>query len=259
MNHCVHLQNICVTAGHQRLLEIADLRIANGERVAIIGPNGAGKSTLLRLVGGLLPPQQGRVDLLGQTLAPDAPVDLRQQIGHIMQGLHLVPRLDARENVLIGALARVPGWRSYLRLFPAHEVRAAEQALREVGMLPRAHVRSDRLSGGERQKVAIARLLIQAPRLILADEPTAALDPAASRDVCRLLVKASRQATLICVVHNPTLLPLLVQRVIGLKQGRIEFDLPLSALSEAHLTRLYQSGMPHANSGDHIAQPAQTA
>lgn len=254
MNHCVHLQNIYLGAGQQRLLEIADLCIANGERVAIIGPNGAGKSSLLRLVGGLLQPQQGRVEVLGQTLTPRAPGSLRQQIGHIMQGLHLVPRLDALENVLIGALARVPGWRSYLRLFPAHEVRAAEQALHEVGMLARAHVRSDRLSGGERQKVAIARLLIQGPRLILADEPTAALDPAASSDVCRLLVQAAQKAALICVVHNPTLLPLLAQRVIGLKQGRIAFDLPLTALSEAHLSRLYQPDMALIQSSDHTWQ-----
>ncbi|MGB8149132.1 MAG: ATP-binding cassette domain-containing protein, partial [Azonexus sp.] len=95
-------------------------------------------------------------------------------------------------------------------------------------------------SGGERQKVAIARLLMQGPRLILADEPTAALDPAAAAEVCHLLRKAAAEATLITVVHNPSLLPLLADRVIGLRQGRIAFDLPIAAVDDEKLVNLYR-------------------
>ena len=150
-------------------------------------------------------------------------------------------RLGLR-NALIGALGRVPGWRGWTRCFPAGEIARAEAALQSVGLLALAGTRADRLSGGERQKAAIARLLVQAPSLILADEPTAALDPSAAAEVCRLLVLAAAGKTLITVVHNPSLLPLLAERVIGLKQGRIAFDLPVSEVDDATLMRLYRPG-----------------
>ncbi len=120
-------------------------------------------------------------------------------------------------------------------------------ALADVGLVAAADVRVDRLSGGERQKVAIARLLMQAPALILADEPTAALDPRAAGEVCALLDAASRGATLISVVHNPTLLPRLCERVIGLRAGSVVFDLPLVQLDAARLDALYRSDRPVAD------------
>ncbi|HVK56015.1 MAG TPA: ATP-binding cassette domain-containing protein, partial [Burkholderiales bacterium] len=116
---------------------------------------------------------------------------------------------------------------------------AAEAALRSVGLLSMADIRTDKLSGGERQKVAIARLLLQQPRLILADEPTAALDPNAANEVCQLIVEAAEKAALISVVHNPLLLPLLANRVIGMKYGRIVFDLPVDAVDKQCLDSLY--------------------
>ncbi len=164
-----------------------------------------------------------------------------------MQGLHLVQRLSALENVLIGALARVPGWRSWLRLYPRTEVAAAEVALLRVGLSGHARRRADQLSGGERQKLAIARMLLQRPRLILADEPTASLDPAAADEICRLLGAAAGGATLVSVVHNPALLPLLAERVIGLKDGRIAFDLPIGQVDDARLAALYQAAPARAD------------
>ena len=122
-----------------------------------------------------------------------------------------------------------------------------------MGLLARARTRADRLSGGEKQKVAIARLLMQRPRLILADEPTAALDPSAAAEVCHLLVRAAREATLITVVHNLALLPLLAERVIGLKQGRIAFDLPLARVDDQELVDLYR---PDAGEGKQHSQQA---
>jgi phosphonate transport system ATP-binding protein len=240
----IALQAVCCVAAERTLLDIASLRIGHGERVAIVGHNGAGKSTLLRLLNGFTPATHGSLQVLGHDLSQRLPTAelrrLRRQVGQIHQGLHLVGRLTALENVLIGSLGRIGGWRSWLRCFPTDEVKQAEAALHAVGLLARAATRADRLSGGERQKVAIARLLVQRPALILADEPTAALDPAAAGEVCHLLAQAAAGATLITVVHNPTLLPVLAERVIGLKQGRVAFDLPVAAVDDLTLMNLYR-------------------
>ena len=240
------LDGVVCMAGGRAVLEIPQLHVAQGERVAVVGHNGAGKSTLLRLLTGFMAPAHGQVQVLGRQLAHPVPARalraLRRDVGQVLQGLHLVGRLSVLENALIGALGRVPGWRGWTRCFPAGEIARAEAALQSVGLLALAGTRADRLSGGERQKTAIARLLVQAPSLILADEPTAALDPSAAAEVCRLLVLAAAGKTLITVVHNPSLLPLLAERVIGLKQGRIAFDLPVSEVDDATLMRLYRPG-----------------
>lgn len=238
------LQSVVCTVQGRVLLEIDELTIVAGERIGIVGHNGAGKTTLLRLLSGFAPATQGRLEVLGRVLEAPLPAAelraMRKEIGQVLQGLHLVARLSALDNVLIGCLGRVTGWRAWARCYPAQEVAQAESALRAVGLLAGVHARADTLSGGERQKVAIARLLMQRPRLILADEPTAALDPAAAAEVCRLLVSAAREAMLITVVHNPALLRLLADRVIGLKQGRIAFDLPVAAIDDQALLDLYR-------------------
>jgi len=237
---------VCRAADQRTLLEVDELQVAQGERIAIIGHNGSGKTTLLRLLSGFTRPAAGSVEVLGRALADPLPAarlrNLRCEVGQVVQGVPLVARLTALENVLIGSLGRVAGWRGWMRCFPAEEVSRAEAALQAVGLQAHAPRRADRLSGGERQKVAIARLLLQRPRLILADEPTAALDPLAATEICRLLAGAARGATLISVVHNPVLLPLLAERVIGLKQGRVAFDLSLAEVGEQELGALYRAG-----------------
>jgi phosphonate transport system ATP-binding protein len=155
-----------------------------------------------------------------------------------------VPRLTARENVLIGALARLSGvqaWRSWWRRYPETLVAEADAALGALGLSERAHVRADRPSGGERQKVGLARLTLQRPRLVLADEPTSALDPSATAQVCASLRNAAVAArqTLLTVVHDLDLLPELATRVIGLAHGEIRWDLPLDRVHDAALSDLY--------------------
>ncbi len=246
----IDVQKLSVTIGQRRLLHIPELRVARGERVAIIGPNGAGKSSLLRVLGGSLTPSQGRVMVLGRHLASANGVAmsrsewrrLRAEVGQVMQGLHLVPRLTALENVVLGALARpgvMPVWRSWTRMYPASLIEEAMQALDALGLSGHAQTRTDKLSGGERQKISLARLRLQHPRLVLADEPTSALDPNATQEACRSLLATAQGATLISVVHNPDLLPLLADRVIALGNGEIVFDLPLQALTAQHLQSLY--------------------
>lgn len=240
----ISLDSVDCSGGGAFRLQIDHLEVGKGERIAIIGHNGAGKSTLFRLLSGFVRPDSGHAQVLGYAL--HNPVtrpelrNLRGSLGQVMQGLHLVQRLTALENVLIGSLGRVSGWRSWTRCYPEVEVKSAQTALQQVGMLSRANMRTDQLSGGERQKVAIARMLMQRPELILADEPTAALDPAAAAEVCKLMFDAAGSATLISVVHNPALLPLLASRVIGMKRGRITFDLPIGSVDGSCLDQLYR-------------------
>ena len=254
----VLLESVKCTSGGNFKLRIDKLRIDQGERVAIVGHNGAGKSTLFRLLSGFIAADEGRVQILQRDLHSQLPVSdmrkLRCEVGQVMQGLHLVQRLTVIENVLIGCLGRFDGWRSWARIYPESEMVAACQALRSVGLLSNRHMRTDRLSGGERQKVAIARLLLQRPQLILADEPTAALDPNAAREVCELITQAAAGSTLISIVHNPTLLPLLADRVIGLQDGLVAFDLPVAAVDAACLDDLYCLDRPRSSRSSEAAR-----
>ncbi len=261
----VAIDELVVQAHGRTLLQVPRLRIAAGECVALVGPNGAGKSTLLRVLSGFVPPSSGRVRVLGRDLGTPlrgpALRALRSEIGQVMQGLHLVPRLSARENVLIGALARQKGWRSWARLYPPELLAQADAALAAVGLANRADERVDRLSGGERQKVSIARMRLQQARLILADEPTANLDPSAAQQACAWLTGAAAnvpQATLITVVHQAALLPLLAQRVIGLRHGRLVMDRPVGKGMQpdldAALTDLFNSADPLPDAPRHAGR-----
>lgn len=239
----IHIENAVCRAGQKILLDVESLHIQSGEHVAVLGKNGAGKSTLLKLLTGFISPQAGRVLVNNQPVYPHPGErklrQVRSQTGQVFQGLHLVGRLTVLENVLIGGLAAMPRLRSWARLFTPIETQKAMDALHTVGMAGFSGVRADKLSGGERQKVAVARMLMQQPSLILADEPTAALDPTAARDTCELLRRVSHQRTLISVLHNEALVPMLADRVIGLKAGKIVLDCPVDDQLEQRLSALY--------------------
>lgn len=252
MDDCViELRRVRVVTSQRTLLDIPEWTVRQGERVALIGPNGAGKSTLLKVLGGFMAASEGQVTVLGRSLRGQESASLsrtqwralRAEIGQVMQGLHLVPRLTALENTVLGALARagaMPAWRSWLRWYPLELREEARSALASLGLAHRLLDRADQLSGGERQKVSLARLQLQRPRLILADEPTSALDPAATQQACQTLLTIARKATLITVVHDAALLPQLADRVIGLRHGRIAFDMPVSEVHPSQLHALYE-------------------
>jgi len=256
----VRLEAVTVIAGTRSLLTDVTLLVRPNEHIAIIGANGAGKTTLLKTLTGMIVPASGFVEVLGRKIsAPISPDELRQlrsRIGQVFQGLHLVGRLSALENVLIGALGRSRSILTCARLFSAEERDRAQAALQAVGVGHIATFRVDRLSGGERQKVAVARALNQDPDLILADEPTANLDPIAAGEVADLLsrIAEERKVTLITVAHTLSLLPNLAERIVGLKSGRIVFDGPIDAIDQSQLQQLYKGdgGMastPHASVG----------
>ena len=203
------------------VLREVDLEIAAGESVAIIGPSGSGKSTLLNLLGTLDRPTAGKVWLENQNLAELDEMGLasvrNQQLGFIFQSHHLLPQCTVRENVLIPTLAdpRAKGRDAA----PAR----ADKLLQRVGLGGRMHHRPGQLSGGERQRVAVVRALINQPKLLLADEPTGALDRTSAQELGRLLVELNREegVTLVVVTHALDLARQM-GRVLELKDGRLE-------------------------------------
>lgn len=183
------------------VLRELSFEIGGGESVAIIGPSGSGKSTLLNIIGTLDQPSAGRVWLDGRDLSQLNENDLalvrNQQIGFIFQSHHLLPQCSVIENVLVPTVADQ-------RAGQARDVMVrAEQLLKRVGLGDRMQHRPGQLSGGERQRVAVVRALINRPKLLLADEPTGALDRASAQGLAQLLVELNREekVTLIVVTH----------------------------------------------------------
>jgi phosphonate transport system ATP-binding protein len=227
--------------GH-RALDGVDLTVHAGERVALLGASGAGKSTLLSMLTGSLMASEGVLEVFGQVLA-DLPTSalrkLQCRIGTVNQRLDLIEQVRVLHNVNAGRLGTWSTPRalvSLIRSRPDDEVRSA---LHSVGMDWALHERTERLSGGERQRVAIARLLVQQPDLILADEPVSSLDPARAAETLELLQAPARGSTLIISLHQPELARQYCTRAVGLREGRLDFDVPAAELDDARLTRLY--------------------
>jgi phosphonate transport system ATP-binding protein len=214
------------------VLKGINLSVASGEALALIGANGAGKSTLLRSIIRLVEPSAGEVVALGQDvtqLDARALKAFRSRVGVVFQRHNLVGRLSVLTNVVHGSQSREKGPRSWLQAFARPETRSeAMQCLAAVGLDDRALQRADRLSGGQSQRVAIARMLMQRPELILADEPDASLDPRAGDEVMNLLYRLSKDRSLGLVVisHRIEHTIRYSDRIVGLADGRITFDIP---------------------------------
>ena len=240
--------------GNNRGLAPLSLAIHPGERVALVGPSGSGKTTLLRLLAGALVPDEGpgAVIINGESPANLKPGrDLASLVGIVSQRFDLVPHLPVLHNVLAGRLGHWSLARAIVSLVWPMERRAAQQALARVGIADKINERPGRLSGGEQQRVAIARMMMQSPLVILADEPVASLDPARAEEVMELLVglvewngdeRDGERRALIASLHTASLIRRHFTRVIGLRDSRIQFDLPASELDDAVLDDLYDLG-----------------
>ena len=219
------------------------LTVDPGERVAVIGPSGAGKTTLLRLIAGATAPSTGSVELRGRDVASLRPGrELARLVGMIAQQFDLVPNLSVLHNVLVGRLGEWSFGKSLLSLVWPREQRLAFEALERVGVTHLVHQRAGRLSGGEQQRVAIARLLVQHPTVVLADEPVASLDPARAREVVRLLTDVTEELgeTLIASIHSIDLAREFFDRIVGLRNGVVQFDVPAFSIRDHMLEDLYE-------------------
>jgi phosphonate transport system ATP-binding protein len=225
-------------------LDGVDLTIRRGEFVVILGPSGAGKTTFLRSLNRLVEPTSGTIRVAGRAVTGAPPSELRtvrRQVGMIFQQFNLVRRLSVLDNVLTGRLGYVAPLPSIAGRFPLADRVLARDCLGEVGLTHLADRRADTLSGGEQQRVAIARALAQSPSVMLADEPTASLDPALTDSIMETLrrINTTRGLTLVVSQHQlPTALAY-ATRIVGFRGGRIVFDGPPTAVTAVVAESIY--------------------
>jgi phosphonate transport system ATP-binding protein len=230
--------------GEKTAVANATLTIGDGEMVGIIGRSGAGKSTLLRLINRLIDPTSGIIMADGvdvTRLRGKALRDWRARTAMIFQQFNLVGRLDVLTNVLTGRLNQISGPRLLFKLFTPAERALAIRALERLGLADVAMNRADALSGGQQQRVAIARALMQEPRILLADEPIASLDPLNAKVVMDALADINRRdgITVLTNLHTLDTARTYCRRVIGMSQGRIVFDGPPAELTDSMLRLIY--------------------
>ena len=251
-----------ISKGYGRVIALSDLslNIKRGEMVALIGPSGAGKTTLLNILATVIKPDGGSILLDGKTLEKYKGVKvLAQKLGIIRQQFDLVDSLPVIHNVLAGRLKDWGFFKSLISLVFPRDKELAIKALGRVGLKDKLYAKTSNLSGGEQQRVAMARLLLQNPEVILADEPVSSLDKARAEDILSTLTNIAKEEgqTLIASLHSVEYARKYFSRVIALRQGKVYFDLPSADITEEHLRELYSleqmSNLEDVSSLGHIA------
>ncbi len=246
-----------------RAVNQVNCEIGGGERVAIIGPSGAGKTTLLRLLATALRPSSGGVRILGVdpwSVGRAALRDLRCRVGMVHQAPPIPPRQRVVTAVLAGRLGRWPLWKGLASLVYPADIEGARRMLASMEIADKLFERCDRLSGGQMQRVGVARVLYQQPDMLLTDEPVSAVDPALSDRVIGELNREAieRGVTLVASLHAVDLALHWFPRIIGFRGGEIAFDLPPVRVTDAMLTDLYASELAVPTQGNEplAMQPA---
>src|SRR5919106_4607189 len=247
MSPMITLHHVTKCFARKRALENVTTTIRPGEFVAVIGKSGAGKTTLLRCLAHSTPVTTGAIRFGDQDLASLQGAALRRhraRVGMIYQQFNLVKRLRVLENVLVGRLPHLAGWRRWAalwRYFDAAQQATALRCLDHVGLLDRVWQRTDTLSGGEQQRVAIAKILAQEPEVVLADEPVASLDVMNGTLVMETLQRIATAAglTVIANLHHVEYARRYADRVLGLRGGRLLFDGAPAGLTEVVLGDLF--------------------
>jgi phosphonate transport system ATP-binding protein len=229
--------------GTQALKDVS-FEVKDGEFLAVIGLSGSGKSTLLRCINRLIEPTSGKIYWDGQDITAISISEMRKirrQIGMIFQQFNLVKRSSVLTNVLSGRLGYVNTLSSSLHLFAAADRAKALASLEQVGLANKAHVRADSLSGGQQQRVGIARALMQDPKLILADEPVASLDPVLAHSILKYLEQLNKERgiTVLCSLHFLDLVHRYATSAIALKDGELVFQGLPKQIDDAQFKAIY--------------------
>ncbi|MCL7939326.1 phosphonate ABC transporter ATP-binding protein [Halomonas sp. ATCH28] len=226
----LEISNLIKRYGHDEpVLKGLDLAVEDNSVVAIVGASGAGKSTMLRCINRLVEPTSGSIKLNGTELVKLRHGELRRarrKIGMVFQGFNLIDRLTVMENVLAGRLGYVSLFQAITRRYPAADIERAFVLMERVGIAHYANKRADELSGGERQRVGVVRALMQEPEVLLADEPTASLDPRTSEQIMVLLQSLASELSLpvLINIHNVAQARTYTDRIVGLRHGTMIFD-----------------------------------
>ena len=233
-------------ANGTKALQGVNFSVNQGEFVVILGASGSGKTTLLRSINGLVQCENGEIKFRNNAISPSTLPLLRKQTGMVFQDFNLVNNLSALNNVLTGLLDSSNNFMSMLYLFTKEQKKQALTCLEMVGLLDKAYSRVDQLSGGQKQRVGIARAIIKNPKLLLADEPVASLDPMISNSIMSLLwsIRSQIGLTVICNLHQVDLALKYSDRIIGLSGGRVVLDSPTSEVSEDYIRKIYDG---HSN------------
>jgi phosphonate transport system ATP-binding protein len=246
----ISIQGVSKTyPGDVTALREVSIVVKDAEFLVILGPSGAGKSTLMRCINRLVEPTSGRILHNQEEITGHRPKlrQIRRQFGMVFQQFNLVKRLSVLTNVLTGRLAYHGAWRSLFYSFSQEDRRIAIECLARVNMEHKTFQRADTLSGGEQQRVAIARALAQQPKVILADEPVASLDPKIARQVLTYLKQVTSELgiTVLCNLHQVDYAREFAERIVGMSRGTVVFDGPVADLTEEILHRIYYRD-PHA-------------
>lgn len=222
-----------------------NLDVSEGEFIAVIGPSGAGKSTLLRCINRLVEPTEGTIELYGTKVEKANKKELRKirsKIGMIFQHYNLVPRLSVFENILHGRLGYMSSILGILNWYKEEDKRKAIDWLERVGLEKEIFKRADELSGGQKQRVGVCRALVQNPKLILADEPIASLDPKSSQLVMDIIYNNCVEIGISCLVnlHQVEVAKKYATRIIGIKSGRVVFDDLPEMLTDDVIHHIYE-------------------
>jgi phosphonate transport system ATP-binding protein len=234
-------------------LKGVNAEIKPGSFTVILGPSGAGKSTLLRLMNGLETPTNGSLRIGGEVVNGKQLRRIRSKVAMVFQQFNLVDRLSVVTNVLTGRLAHRSWLGSVFYLFRHEDMGIAQEALSRVALTDKAWNRADKLSGGQQQRVGIARALAQRPKVILADEPVASLDPVSSEEIMTLLRDICDRdgITVVVNLHQVELARRFADRIIGMNSGRIVFDGSPEQMTQTVLRTIYQrEGIENDNSLD---------
>jgi phosphonate transport system ATP-binding protein len=240
----ISIRNLRKSYGSNHVLHGIDMEVKAGEFVVMLGLSGAGKSTLLRCMNGLNQPDSGQLQVGGiDLMRRHSRRELARHVAMVFQHHNLVQRLSVRKNVLTGRLGQVGTLASVLQLFRQSDIALADACLQRVGLAHKADERTEALSGGQMQRVGIARALAQQPQVILADEPVASLDPKTARSVLQYLRDATRELgiAVVCNLHQVDYAREFGDRIVGLSQGRMVFDGVPEQLDEAALNAIYSS------------------
>lgn len=240
----LRLNQLCKHYGKVKAVDRVSIDIAPGEMVGVIGRSGAGKSTLLRLINRLIDPSAGRIEFDGADIGALKGKDLlkwRSRCAMIFQQFNLVNRLDVLTNVLVGRLGYHRTLPTLFKVFSMAEKAMAIRALHMLDMAPTALQRADTLSGGQQQRVAIARALVQEPKLLLADEPIASLDPHNATKVMEALKRINQDVgiSVICNLHHLATARSYCDRIVGMRAGRVVFNGAPSELITEKILEIY--------------------